>query len=422
MRGSILGVKGGTPTLVIGLALVAASACRPAPEPTYNTLYRPFREVPEPPTENAIWLYRELAENAVAAAPGLNLSDDSIKLNDAKLQALVRDLTPILNRLAKAPNRIETTPNVSSLGGERRYVIGFRLIQLALVKRIEDSIAAGNFDQAVSDVLLAHQFGTRITRLGLPETLVGMRLIDQSRGFLAPRLGVLSAKQLDRLYAGLDQTLRETPDLKLALGAEEYQLRSNLQDLSDAHQNNSLAKFDALVGQQNVPRLRRLANLRGIERVNWFEGAKKDSDRLVQESMQRIDRWTPLVQKENETPWFDRSADRPWNSLFRHFLRTPVLFPDLNANYQAKTRLFALNAKCLSIVKTQRLAPTRLFTSPPHLVTDPYSPEGRPFIYRSAGREFRIFSLGPDQIQDDESDEAGNGPDIALEKTPPRVR
>ena len=76
----------------------------------------------------------------------------------------------------------------------------------------------------------------------------------------------------------------------------------------------------------------------------------------------------------------------------------------------ARIRLLALSAWAEAQVKASGKAPKSLSKLPETLVTDPFS--GRPFIYRATGRDFQVYSVGSDGMDDGGQDASA---DLVLE-------
>jgi len=109
------------------------------------------------------------------------------------------------------------------------------------------------------------------------------------------------------------------------------------------------------------------------------------------------------------------ARQRPWKRFAMAFfgIGKPILA--MNDATCARTQLLILECVLMSRAKSDGRTPDDLRGFTRSLTIDPYS--GQPFVYRTDGKSYRLYSVGSDLVDDNgDTDESFSKPDLTLEK------
>lgn len=290
--------------------------------------------------------------------------------------------------------------------------MGWRLIGKALVWRIEDAANASDYDRAIVLTGVATRFGFDLSGGDATDATLGYGIVDDARETLAPHLPKMTPAQLERLAGVLRSALERKPELEVTLRNEYDHMLMAVDAIQEAYQKGDLSLYQKKLGpgiRDAVVYLKDLKANDATARPRYFAGfaeeAKKESDWQI--AMAKL----PAAKREKAPEYGDY---RPWRRFAGHFFRAGRPLLAIHDRTLARTRLFALSALTMRIVKLDRQAPDGLGRLPKDLVTDPYS--GEPFVYRSDGMQFRIYSVGANMTDDGgATDTAFTTPDLLLE-------
>ncbi len=275
---------------------------------------------------------------------------------------------------------------------ERR---GWRFIGRVLDWRIQDAIESKDFDRAVEDTLTAVQMGIDLSGGDAIDANLGYTIARQATSRIWSHFTELSPKQLSRLSSRIAFALERAPTIEATLRNEKITMLKAVQQVQDCFLSNDLKPINEALGSVITPAtdyLNRMKTRPKEEQVKFFNGfaseAVNEADSLTKMAQTAPSQWKPLDDPEGE---------RPWKRFATAYLRTGREFMNWWVEFQARTRLMALDAGLMSRVKSgeQNIQLSRF----PKLITiDPYS--GQTFRYLPQGRDFVVYSIGKDRRDD----------------------
>ncbi|MBX3095302.1 MAG: hypothetical protein KF812_00425 [Fimbriimonadaceae bacterium] len=395
------------------LCLLVAGCKQSAPVVRPNVA-PPATYTPTPNSGNAYDTYALAAASAEKKIP--EKIQRSTRLWPADYKKLDESLGPEVNQLVKAnaqtynseaqPVSPESTPP---------YADGWRLLVETTSHRMEAAARERDWEKVLPLAETLARLGARTSQNGVAGALLGRNALERVRRAIAPNLATMGEGQLRRLATSLQRTLEETPDLSPAFEFERQQGALNLESLFDrleSNQTDSIANELGSRGGQTIASLKRLS---AADRNDWLRALQGELDRHIEEAEAEVRE--PAKPAAAGRKWYDPSKERPWGDLTQNYLAQVRLLPALERTYLAKTRLLALTALIVADTKRDGKAPADLSKYPPSLTTDPYSLKS--FLYRAAGREFRLYSVGANGLDDGgDSDRDGMTPDVTLESQP----
>ncbi len=290
---------------------------------------------------------------------------------------------------------------------------GWRLIGRSLVWDIQSS--GDDLDRAITVAIQASSFGFGLTSGGATDASLGLTIADESRKALVPKLSQMSADQLDRLASGIQASLAVKPTLQASIENEREQMMRAVQTIQDAYRRDDYAELKEKLGGDTKDALTYLQDMHSDDarkRPVYFEKlageATAEADWLDKACLM------PAVKRVPDSD--EKSKDqRPWRKFSKLFFRTCRPLLSMNDSTLARTRLLILNCRIMAISKRTGSAPKELGIFPARLRQDPYS--GLPFVYRSDGSDYHLYSVGAD-FKDDggQTDETFSTPDLMLEE------
>jgi len=391
----------------------ALAGCRGSTPPPPIARPEPPRYTPSAGSGNAYDAYLLAAQEAAKKAPERTLT--ATRLWPSDYEALEQSIGAEVNQLVRAANTPFTSQAEPSLPGPQPAADGIRLLVETAAHRMENHAKDRDWERALPLAQTLTRFGARWSQTGVAGALDGRNAISRSRRALSPNLASLGEGQLRRLASSLRETLEETPSFDRAYEFEREQGRVRLQDV---FARASAGEWDGLRRELGVRGGQTLSALQGLDaagRSAWYQELERELDRHVSEA--KASAAAPAGSPDATKPWYEVSKDRPWSELGQNYLMPVRQLPDLERAYLAKTRLLALTALIIADAKRDGRAPANLDKFPASLTTDPYSL--KPFLYRAAGREFRLYSVGENGLDDGgDSDRDGMAPDVTLESQP----
>lgn len=358
---------------------------------------------PRPAPGGTFAAYVALADSVVKLLP-----EDSAKVtfSDGARKSAMDRLGPSLDRLSKAcQGRCDYSYRPESAFDTEPSARGWRLLGRGLAWRIRSCFESGDTGRAVEDLLTATKFGLDLTQGDAPTASLGFAVCNEARQAFAPHVGEVSAQQLTRLDAGLRKILSDYPGTMAAIEHEKRRMMLGVQFVQDCYRAQRFDDLTQRLGKDTKPAVSYLKDLSDSKRPAYFEG-------FAAEAKDYADHWAGQADKPavDRSPWEPAGADRPWRRFSRALFETVEPTLALHDACLARTRLLALSAWATAKVKVTGQAPANLSKLPESLVTDPYT--GRPFVYRSAGGDFSVYSVGPDGLDDGGQDGSS---DLALE-------
>lgn len=391
--------------------LCGCSSSTPPPYPTY---YEPETAyVPQKGTSNAFDAYALAALEAetsgkeyltrVSFTPGMKAS-------------VIEKLSAPLSEVMKASNQsctfefrpykpLEAPP----------YQQGWLLLGRAMAWKIESAVRNEEFPVAVSWTVAATRFGFDLTGGGTTDASLGLTIIDDARKAILPALPMMPAAELTRLSNGIAGALERRPKAETVILNEHKNMLAAVQYLQDAYQKRDFDHLRDTFGldvREAVEYLQRLEGKKPDERVKYFDDFKKLADRIRD---RYIEMGSLSARQRTKLPEFDLRSQGAFWRFAKQFFTAPDAFFRLRDATIARTRLLAIESRLSALHKARIPFPPNLDVFSGDLKIDPYT--GVPFAYRTEGSEYRLYSVGPNFIDDlGETNLSFNDPDLTLEK------
>lgn len=288
---------------------------------------------------------------------------------------------------------------------------GWRMIGRVLAWRIERAVKAENYDAAIAQYRIGLRFGLHLSG-GDAETLsLGLGISDDCRRALLPALRKLGSGQLSRLNQVVSAALKIKPPLESTALHEAYRSRMVLSRVQQAYRESTVPTLIATLGKGLEDDLTRVSKLKASEAAGFFKDRLKEIDDYEQSL--RADARLAVPKRGTD---FDLGS-RKFRNLRRAMLSGGRAMLGIHDASVARTRLLAVYASLLAQAKSIGRVPKNLKKFPQLQIQDPYS--GYPFVYRSDGREFLVYSVGIDGKDDlGETDSSFLSPDLCLEIPP----
>lgn len=394
--------------LLIAL-LISLAGCRPEAIPSYPTWApRTPAYVPQGGSQNAFDAYALAALEAERNAPShVRRVVFDIKLRrEAMEQAKKAAQMALSGTRQRCQFEFQALPPFEPLP----YRDGWRLISRVMVWNIEQALAEGRDQDAVTWFLGATKFGWDLTGGSAMDASLGLTTVDEVRKALLPALERQQSSALATLHTRLKVILDQRPPLGTLLENERLIMLHAVDYVQKAYRSK---EFDALaesLGPSARPAVDYLHGLKeGSDRAKYFEGFAAEADKEVAWVQSLLE--TPVCERKDLTK-VGFAEERPWRRLSRHFFQAAQgLVPQVDRTL-TRTRLFALECQILASIKKTGAAPKVLAAA--DLSNDPFT--GQPLIYRAEGRDYRVYSAGVNG-QDDGGQTNGlfEEPDLTLE-------
>lgn len=392
---------------------VAGSACRP-PEPAPFPVWAPPSAPYEPKagSGNGFDRYARAALEVERAAPD---KLDRVYFPTQRMRAAVlRELEGPLREIrrgSREPVTFAFRPVGPFEPGPFRR--GWRLLGRALVWQLEEALEGRRWEEAVATYGTALRFAFDLTGGDATDASLGLAIAEDVRRALAPLLAELPADALEGVAAQTAGALARKPPLETPLRHEGLNMMRFVQDLQDRYRSDDFRELEERLGPEIRPAIEALRALRRDDsrrRPAYFAALAREAAEELDRQLLRAAQ--PYPSRE---PW-PASAPGAWpyGRFVRHFFRAGRALLEADDLALTRTRLLATEALILASIRKEGRAPRDLSRFPAELVLDPYS--GGPFVYRSDGMEYQLYSLGGDGRDDGGlSDETGTRPDAVPE-------
>jgi hypothetical protein len=279
--------------------------------------------------------------------------------------------------------------------------------------QIQEHAAAGDLDAAIQAAVLSSKVGFDLTSGNPRDASLGLVIVDNARKALLPYLGAMNAKQLSTLARSLKKVFLGRPPFERAMQAAGYEMLDKVEQIQNAYRDQSFEGLRSDLGTSSKSAIGLLTDLHrqsDEKRVRFFEGlvddAKQAADVAVEDAR--------IPAKLRSTTRDSAVEEGPWKRIGARYFESWRPLMEMNDATVARTRLLILTAEIDAILKTSGRTPDSLRSFTAALTVDPYT--GEPFIYRTDGRGFKLYSTGAD-FQDNGglTDEAFSNPDLLLE-------
>ncbi|MFQ3586540.1 MAG: hypothetical protein SNJ74_07465 [Fimbriimonadaceae bacterium] len=405
---------------VLGLAM--AVGCRPAPPPEFPV----WAEAPAPVRVDSgsgasFDLY---AAAALATEETASAYLNRVSFLPRERQAVVELLGPQMAMLDRASRgRLEFRFQPVEIGTPPPFHGGWLLLGRAMAWRIEAALADQRYDDAVGWTLVATRFGFDLSHGGVADAALGFSVVEMARQAIIPGLPELSAAQHRRLAEGLVHALGRIAPAETALRNEHANMLLAVQRIQDRYRAREFDEIKRELGlsvRDAVEYLRRMSAEDSEKRPAYFQGFAEESEKWVDHWVElskrnAAQRKVLLDRRETRDP-LHLASYRPWRRFARALFATGEIYLRQRDAALARTRLLGLECWVRARIRTDRAAPPSLSNAPSALLIDPYS--GLPFVYGAQGDQFRLYSVGPNLIDDGgETDDRFTSPDLTIERT-----
>ncbi len=406
-------------SIVVVVGLAALSGCVQRDQLPFPQFAPSLDRSPgaDDPNSGAFQIYARSATD-LDQAPGFKRSVLlRTSYSPSQREALKTVAKPLIERLREAlgkPCHIPYEPPDSPTS--LQYRPEWRLLGRILSWQIEDECQNEKLDEAIDHEILLTKFGFDLTGGPPRDASLGFVLVDSGRKAIVASLVKLDAAQLRRLAEGVKSVYLGRPKISACAEAAATDMLEQVQHVQDCYRDQNYGWIQNSLGEASKEPIEYLKDLQqepDRKRVEFFAGfageAKQAGSLLKQEA------GLPLRNRkvlETSVP----SGPRPWKRLARAFfgIGKPVL--QMNDATCARTQLLILESEILAKLKTDGQTPADLSGFTSALTIDPFS--GEPFVYRTDGKDHRLYSVGADLVDDNgETDESFTKPDLALERT-----
>lgn len=348
-----------------------------------------------------------IGREAEAASPKLVVRTD---FYPSHKKAAAKACAPLIARLARiqrAPLTFAYRP--AGLETDLPARKGWRLIGRVLAWQIADAAAAKAWPSAIERWRMATRFGFDLTGGGAADATLGLAIADDARRAIAPALREMPASSQELLASRAEAVLKARPILDHAVHNEAANMLTILQYLQDAYASDRLPEAAKPLGPSvadDVDRLVKGGREKAVEAFRGIGEEIKEIDSVLADDARR-----PARARKWE---FEPGAVR--GRMFRRAIVGGVdSLLGMNDATLARTRLLVAECRLRALALTKKPLPRGLDGLCPTAHTDPYS--GDELIYRRDGKEWSVYSVGPDGKDDGgQTDAAGNAPDLRLER------
>lgn len=396
--------------ILIALLILPALGCGRGADPPFPTHVPKLAVyVPQEGASNAFDGYALAALEAERAAP--RYLNEVNFLPTARKNAMVatRKAVSMAASATAKTCRFEYTPLPPFEAAP--YQRGWRLIGRCFVWNIEQALANGDATAAIRNFSFATKFGWDLTGGSAIDASLGYTLVNEARLAILKGLDGFSASELENLAAAARRALDQRPRLDQFLEHERLAMLSAVDYVQDCYRRKAWDELSGNLMGNVRPAVDYLRNLeKPDKRAQYFEGFADEAEQKVA--------W---LQKVMAVPTADRKAlgkwkpkeDRPWRRFSVHFFTSAESLIPVADITLARTRLLAVYCLASAKAKLTGAAPQSLEFAG-ELATDPYT--GKPFPFRSEGRDFRVHSVGADGKDDGgDTNSLFDSPDVTLE-------
>ncbi len=361
------------------------------------------------------------------AARVVGSPDYSPRASDVLRKRYVESCLPAIRLIQSAVGSSEFPFEPVDLFGVREQAGGWDRIGKAFAWKIQMEVEAGRFGDASNTFFTASRFGLDLCRGSAMDAAQGFVIVDEARAAMAPSLSLMSAAQLSTFTSRMGELLKNFPDGSEMLSCESTQVLHSINQVVEIYEKqafDTLAQKIGAGGREAVLPLRKLKKGSPEAQAffkNW-EGEARLESRIAQERM------SEPAAKRGDWP-APTLKNRAWGGLARSFTQNLRAVIDIRDRSLARTRLMALEAFAYQSWKGGRggalATPTTLknalrgyqqSSGVSDLLIDPFS--GKEFIFRAAGTEFSVYSVGMNGRDDGgKTDDSYREPDLTLERS-----
>lgn len=334
-----------------------------------------------------------------------------VEFTPARKARVNLELAGAVDRVSRAVNReVEFVHTPIGPFDPAPFRPGWRLIGLSMAWRVEAAVQQGDWRKAVNQAVTAVRFGVALCGGAAADVSLGTRIAQDARRVIAPHLPAMPPEELRRLAAGMQQALEDMPEISQSLEFEKANMMVAVQLVQDAYRDRNFTELREQLGRVADPAVVYLERMPDHQRPAYFVGMAEEAQHEVEQVLRAA------AQLPSEREKFDgMPVDyRPWRRFAAHFFHTVRPLPHMRDRMTAWTRLLALQALLTANVLEGKPLPATLAGFPVSLRIDPYS--GEPFVYRTAGTAFQLYSVGANGVDDGgETNDPGESPDLVAE-------
>jgi hypothetical protein len=398
----------------LGLAALLMVGCGKKPPPAFSTWAKPAAPyVPVPSSGNAFDAYA-IAATQVEATAGKYLDRVFFYPGHKRLAAeMIKGPFQSVVSAASLPCKFKFVS--SAPFSKPRYGAGWRLIGRVFAWKTADAMEAGDYKNGVRMAVTGTRFGLDLTGGGAMDASLGLSIVDDIRKAMLPYLDKIPPAELLVLSSGLRSALSRQASPEVTIQNERENMLAGVQAVQDAFSSNKLDDLQKELGptvKEAVDYLKGLQDEKLEERQGYFSGFAAEASAYA-DAFQKAAAQPAAKRPTEIKPRF--VEERPWRRFSPHFFGTLQPLLEMHDATTARTRLLAITASLMSQKERDSLPPLSAY--PAAIITDPYS--GHPFIFRSDGPEFVLYSIGPNRKDDGgDTDTTFTNPDLTLELGP----
>ena len=290
------------------------------------------------------------------------------------------------------------------------YQAGWRLIGRVYQWNTENACTAGDYDTAITNMVVGTKFGFDLTGGGATDASLGLAIANDLRRAIATYLSKMSPSQLDRLARGIKDAMMRKPSITDTLKNEHENLLQSIQFVQDSLKGEDLKPLQTNLGPDVNEAIRFMDQIRSNP---------KKRNAFMEELAKACEEEFSSVQHDTSLPYSKRTkstteVNGQWKKLPKHILGTTRPLIEMNDASVARTKLLVLYAEILKLGKEGKPYPESLDVFTKDLTIDPFS--GGSFLYHADQAEFSLYSVGKNGRDDGgDTDETFTFPDLRLE-------
>lgn len=293
-------------------------------------------------------------------------------------------------------------PDPSGSQDEKPHHAGWIWCFRRLEWQTERAIKAQDWGAAAEAVSTGLRFGARIASGDASDASLGFSGAERLTLLAAPHLSLMLAGDLETLSAGAQLAVQDLASPETTLSHELDRARMEIQDLQEAWKSGQ--NFAGVLGTKSTS-----------DAYNWLKGHRSRANDFFQGFAAEVDQLSADYRKmagggvevtdptsPKDPRWKDPATKkarwRPWRDMTPRILAGHAVYVDQRLLFLARTRMLALTAAIEARKQRSGRAPRDLSRMPDSLRKDPYT--GEDLSYQAGALQYRLWSTGPDRIDD----------------------
>jgi hypothetical protein len=395
--------------LLISLTICSCHSGSDAPWETFAKPVDAYQ--PRPNSGNAWDEYLLSAKLATLATKKYANRADLREVEESEYLARINDS---LNRAIQAsslPCHEEFTPHDPFL--PRPEAAGLTAIGRGLGLRIKQAAKSNSAGSAATPIITAQRMADHLSQGDTEDAILGYWIASNARSQAVNLIERIDAGTLKTIGNSILASLAEAPKATQTIENEHGNMLYGVQFVQDAYRDKNYKLLHTAFYDQANPAIDYLEGMRPSDRPKYFRDFAAEAKIYCDFAASVADQPVP----ERKKLELQLSGERPWRKFSLHLYSPVITFIEARDRHITRSRLFALTCLAIAEGKSTGKAPKEFKGLPAEATIDPYS--GKPFPYKRAEREFKIYSVGKDG-RDDGGETKGRGlePDITIETAP----